>query len=95
MTALAFLARELLTWRGDPCLPFVTADMTDGCVHLLYYRSWKFRQLTAGQLLTGQPVRFGKAGGTARPAQYKSHPLTGHCPPAKLSRAPCRATSPP
>jgi hypothetical protein len=47
MTALGFLVRELLTWRGDPCLPFVTADMTDGCIHLQYNRSWKFHHLTA------------------------------------------------
>ncbi len=34
--------------------------MTDGCVHLLYNSSWKFRQLTAGQLLSGQPVLYWK-----------------------------------
>jgi len=34
--------------------------MTDGCVHLLYNSSWKFHQLGAGQLLSGQPVRYGK-----------------------------------
>jgi hypothetical protein len=28
--------------------------MTDGCVHLLYNSSWKFHQLAAGQLLSGQ-----------------------------------------
>ncbi len=29
-------------------------------VHLLYNSSWKFRELAAGQLLSGQPVRYGK-----------------------------------
>ncbi len=43
-----------------PCLPFVTQLMTDGCVHLLYNISQKFHQLTAGQLLSGKPVRYGK-----------------------------------
>ena len=32
--------------------------MTDGCVRLLYNGSWKFRQLAAGRLLSGQPVRY-------------------------------------
>ncbi len=75
------------------CLPFLTAVMTDGCVHLLYNSSWKFNQLAAGQLLSGQPVRYGKAGSMDRPSQCKSH-LPGHCPPAQLSRAPCRASPP-
>ncbi len=71
------------TWRAGPCLIFVTAVMTDGCVNLCtftYYihnSSWKFHQLAAGQLLSGQPERYGKAGGTACPSQYKSH-LPGH-----------------
>jgi hypothetical protein len=34
--------------------------MTDGCVLLLYNSSWKFLQLAAGQLLSEQPVRYGK-----------------------------------
>ncbi|MFN9905624.1 MAG: hypothetical protein ACK56F_05780, partial [bacterium] len=34
--------------------------MTDGCVHLLNNSSWKFYQLAAGQLMSGQPVRYGK-----------------------------------
>jgi len=34
--------------------------MTDGCVHLLFNSSWKFYQLAAGQLLSGQPERYGK-----------------------------------
>ncbi len=48
--------------------------MTDGCVHLLYNSSWKFYQLAAGQLLPGQTVRYGKAGGMDRPSRTKSHP---------------------
>jgi hypothetical protein len=35
--------------------------MTDGCVRSLYNSSWKFLQLAAGQLLSGQPVRYGKS----------------------------------
>ncbi len=34
--------------------------MTDGCVLLLYNSSWKFHQPAAGQLLSVQPVRYGK-----------------------------------
>ncbi len=34
--------------------------MTDDCVHLLYNISWKFHQLAAGQLLSWQPIRYGK-----------------------------------
>jgi hypothetical protein len=65
--------------------------MTDGCVHLLYNNSCKFHQLAAGQPLSEQPVRSGKAGGTGRPTEHKSH-LPGHCPPAKLSRLLCRTS---
>ncbi len=34
--------------------------MTDGCVRLLYISSWKIHQIAAGQLLSGQPVQYGK-----------------------------------
>jgi hypothetical protein len=55
----------------------------------IYNRSWTFYHLAAGQLLSGQPVRYGKgnrygtekAGGTARPSRRESH-LLGHSPPA-------------
>jgi hypothetical protein len=52
-------------------------------VHLLYYSSFKFHQLAAGQFLSGQPVRYGKGRqyGLARPSRTKSD-LTGHSPPA-------------
>jgi hypothetical protein len=30
-----------VTWRAGSCLPFVTAVITDSCVHLLYKSSWK------------------------------------------------------
>jgi hypothetical protein len=43
-----------------PLLPCVTYLMTNGCVHLLHNSSWKFHQLAAEQLLSGQPVRYGK-----------------------------------
>jgi hypothetical protein len=62
----------------------VISVMTVGCVHLQYNSSWKCHQLAAGQLLPGQTVQSGKAGGTDRPSQYKSH-LPGHN--AKLGRA--------
>ena len=32
----------------------------DGCVHLLYNSSWIFHLLAAEQLLSGQPVQYGK-----------------------------------
>jgi hypothetical protein len=59
----AFVPRELLKWRAGHCRPFVTEVMTDGCVHLVYVyirfnRSWKFPQLAAGQLLSGQGRRY-------------------------------------
>jgi hypothetical protein len=42
-------------------------------VHLLYNRSWKFHQLAAGQLLSGQPVWYVK-GRRKRPVHYvKNH----------------------
>ncbi len=34
----------------------------DGCLHLPYTSSWKFHQLATGQLLSGQPLRYGKGG---------------------------------
>ncbi len=44
--------------------------------------SWKFHQLAAGQLLSGQPRHgTGKASSTALPSRTKSH-LPGHFPPA-------------
>jgi hypothetical protein len=48
---------------------------------ILYNSSLKFHQLAAGQLLSGQPVRYRKAGGTARPSHSKSH-LPDHSPQA-------------
>jgi hypothetical protein len=49
--------------------------MTDGCVHLLYNISWKFLQLAAGQLLSGQPVRYGGKGKRYGPSiTYKITP---------------------
>jgi hypothetical protein len=65
------------------CLSFVTAVMTDDCVHLQYSSSWKCHSLAAEQLLIGKTVGYDKAGGTARPSQYKSH-LLGHSPPANI-----------
>ncbi len=47
--------------------------MTDGCVHLLYNNSWKFHQLAAMQLLSGQPVRYGKGRWYCPSITYKNH----------------------
>ena len=48
--------------------------MTDGCVHLLYNSSWKFHQLAAGQLLSGQPVWYGKGRRIGSSIKYKITP---------------------
>ncbi len=37
-----------------------SSSMTDGCAYFLYNISWKFHLLAAGQLLSRQPVRYGK-----------------------------------
>ncbi len=55
--------------------------MTDGCAHLLYNNCWKLHQLAAGQLLIGQPVRYGKGRLYGPPSPTKTH-LPGHSPPA-------------
>ncbi len=54
-------------WSARKCLPCVTLFITDGCVLLIYKRSWKFHQLAAGQLLSEQPVRYGKVSRSVRP----------------------------
>jgi hypothetical protein len=63
--------------------------MTDGCVYLLYNRSWKFRQLGAGQLLSGQPVRYGKYRRYSPSITYKIHTMPGHSPPFAIASASC------
>jgi hypothetical protein len=66
-------------------MPSLHGVAHDRCVHLLYNSSWKFYQLAAGQLLSGQPVRYGttKAGGMARPSYIHTKPhLLGHSLPA-------------
>ncbi len=35
-SAMEVETTELSTWRAGPCLPFVTAVMTDGCYHVQY-----------------------------------------------------------
>ncbi len=47
----------------------------------LYNSSWKFYQIATVQLLSGQPVRYGTAGGK-RSSGTKSH-LPGHSTPAR------------
>jgi hypothetical protein len=55
--------------------------MMDGCVHLLYKSSWKFRQLAAVQLMSGQshlPAHSppaSQAGRRIKPAFYPSASL--------------------
>ncbi len=49
----------LLGYQAMPSLCDVGHD--DGCVHLLYKSSWKFHQHAAGQLLSGQTVRYEKS----------------------------------
>jgi hypothetical protein len=56
----AVQSRKLFTWRANPCLPFVTAVMTDGCVHLLYNSSWKGN-------------RYGTARQAVRPVHYSTN----------------------
>ncbi len=67
--------------------------MTDDCLHLLYSSSWTFYHLAAGQLLLGQPVRYGKGRLWAiRPVhQVKKNTHThqpGHSPQASLGWPP-------
>ncbi len=64
------------------------SSLTDSCVHLLYNSSWKFHQLAAGQLLSGQQVRTEKAGGTARPSRTKSL-LPGSLSSSQPGKPPC------
>ena len=63
--------KELSTWRGGRCLPYVISVMQDGCVH--------FHNLAAEQLLSGQIVRPGRESGKDRPSQHISH-LPGRSP---------------
>jgi hypothetical protein len=72
--------------------PFVTAVMTDGCVHLLYNSSWKFHQLAAGQLLSGQPVRYGK-GSRYGPSITNKITPAGSLSPSQPGGPPCWASS--
>ncbi len=57
----------LLEYQAMPSLRDVAHD--SGCVHLLYNSSIKIHQLAARQLLSGQPVRYGK-GGRSRPVHH-------------------------
>ncbi len=67
--------RNSVNRMAPPSESCPAALMTDDCVHLQYSSSWKCHKLAAEQLLIGQTVGYGKAGGTARPSQYKSHLL--------------------
>jgi hypothetical protein len=65
-----------------PCLSGVTWLITGGYVHLLYNSSWKFHQLAARLLMSGQQVRYGKGRGYGTSITYKSC-----CPVTLLPKA--------
>ncbi len=67
--------------------------MTDGCVHLTYNCSWKFHLHTAGQLLSGQPVRYGKGMRYGLFITYKITPA-GSLSSSQSGGPPCRASPP-
>ncbi len=45
--------------------------VTDGCVHLLYNSSWKCHPLAAGQLQSGQTIRYARQ--AVRPVHYSTN----------------------
>jgi hypothetical protein len=55
--------------RHGQCFPCVLVF-----VHLLYNSSWKFHQLAARQLMSGQQVRYGKGRGYGTSITYKITP---------------------
>ncbi len=60
-------------------------------IHFLFKSSWKFYQLAAGQLLSGQPVRYGKGRWYVPSITYKitpAGPVPGHSPPASQAGRP-------
>ncbi len=63
----------LLEYQAMPSLSDVTHD-GHGCVHLLYVFSWKFQQLVAAQLRSGQPIRYGKGRWYGSSSTYKITP---------------------
>jgi hypothetical protein len=64
--------------------------MTDGCVHLLFNSSWKVYQLAAGQLLSGQQVRYGKGRRYGPSITYKITPA-GSLSSSQPGVSPCWA----
>ncbi len=61
----------LLEYQAMPSLCDVAHD---GCVQVLYNSSWKFHQLAAGQLLSWQPVQYGKGRQYGPSITYKITP---------------------
>jgi hypothetical protein len=53
------------------------------CTYVQYYSSWKFHQLAAGQLLSGQPVRYGKERRYGPSITYKITPAGSLSYPAR------------
>ncbi len=69
----------------------MTLLITDGCVHLLYNSSWKILQHAAGQLRSGQPVRYGKGRRFGLSITYKIRPA-GSLSSCQPSGQPCWAS---
>jgi hypothetical protein len=65
--------------------------MTDSYVHLLYNSGWKFHQLAARQLLSGQPVRYGKGMQYGPSITYKFTPA-GSLSSSQPGGLPCWAS---
>jgi hypothetical protein len=69
------LFKSLLMYsNGAICLIKLLFDLGLFTVQLLYNSSWKFHQLAAGQLLSGQPVRYRKASQDGPFIMYKITP---------------------
>ncbi len=64
----------LLVYQAMPSLRGIAHDGWL-CTYVQYYSSWKFHQLAAGQLLSGQSVRYGKERRYG-PSITKSHAVT-------------------
>ncbi len=76
-----------------PCLamPCVTQLMTDGCVIYYITAAGKFHQLAAGQLLSAQPVLYGKGRQYGPKITYKITPA-GSLSSSQPGGPPCWAS---
>jgi hypothetical protein len=64
----------LLEYQAMPSLRDLAHDGWLCTFLILYNSRWKFQQLAAGQLLSGQPVRYGKGRRYVPPIMYKITP---------------------